>query len=98
MSRDSHPVERLILALGSTSDEVAHSLQEAGVRGKQCSSVACPLAVYLRQHGHEVEVAPFQLQLNREGRWNLPWHIVDFVDAFDHGLYPALLEQTGGAA
>ena len=90
-------VERMA-ALGDTAEDVADSLDAAGVKGPTGDGGACPLAVWAqRQHGDVTGpcvVAPHKLILwpddPSSSEAALPPALRDFVRLFDAGEFPDL--------
>ena len=94
-------LEAALIALGSTPDAVAKTLEERGYRGVRGLCSICPVAEYLRDvTGREVEVKDGSSALNtgRASSGDLRWIEVDnpaavaeFVRAFDYGAYEGLV-------
>ena len=90
-------VTKAIRSLGSTRQEVYRTLRKAKIRGIQCSPGCCPIANYVRK---EAKVA-FGTNLRVATTWvdygnnhlPLPNAVADFVNKFDDGGYPSLLEK-----
>lgn len=82
----------LLTALGATGDEVAATLTTLGVKGQPCSGDRCPVARYLYAEGVvHIGVDRWTLTLPA-GPVNVPAAIAEFVDAFDRGAHPDLIE------
>lgn len=95
--------KELVEELGGTPDEVSKSLSSYGVRGRPRDSARCAVARYLctvinaEPTVTEVLVTERELRLVRSGaraavRVRLPKATVDFIRAFDAGVYPQLME------
>lgn len=88
-------VRELLTALGSTSREVADTLQAKGVKGVPLMGTHCPIANYLKGAGIFVKsVTPYCVWAGdtvvdilgfRRGQV-----ISDFICDFDNGDYPEL--------
>lgn len=83
--------------LGRTADRVARELARRKVRGKRDSLSDGPLSRYLAGlfPGRRFECCPVteRIQIDREGRAILPRACRDFLDDFDSGLYPGMVED-----
>lgn len=89
----SHSIEWLMTGLGSTPEAIAAALESHGVRGLRESACECPLAVYLRACGYSVAVGDVDLtELPTSVPWTLSAPMVQFLDRFDRGEWPALVE------
>ena len=77
--------------LGKTSQEIAESLRQLKITGRQMDSAKCPLAVYLRTEfpDESVEVNDAGIEVN--GAFVVRKGAGDFVDDFDGGRYPDLV-------
>ncbi len=100
----------LLSDLGHSPDEVAASLQAAGVEGVRKDNRSCAVALYLSaQMGSEAEVrsvtvghCSMQITLvaprdsRPAGRLHiqLPKPVRRFVAAFDAGQYPTIVRET----
>jgi hypothetical protein len=100
-------VGALLEGLGRSPDEVASSLEAAGVHGDTRSNSSCAVALYTAAvvqadpRIRSVAVGPCTLILTlvhpEDGRAGgrlvvqLPKSVRGFVDGFDAGLYPAVL-------
>jgi hypothetical protein len=88
------PLE-LLRRLGDTAGEVAGRLHDLGIRGKPYEIAACPLAAYLHDHGYRWFVSGHYATGVTSGTIQpvrLPLACVDFVERFDFGAYPDLVE------
>jgi hypothetical protein len=86
--------------LGGTSDSIAATLKEKGIKGKRGSSCNCPIANYLRKQGFVgVSVSRWEIDA-AVGEWGVdaltvtthtsnPIHF--FINRFDDGNYPELV-------
>jgi hypothetical protein len=96
-------------SLGSTKDDVARTLETAGVRGRPGNASDCALAVYLSAvvaadpRVRAVYVAPMRVLLTVDGRWwwprlgvALPKVLRSFVADFDYLRYPELVRTAPG--
>jgi hypothetical protein len=105
MQKSKEEVLALLVALGTTSQEVANKLQYLGIRGKRKQCLTCPIAQYLVSNefgfGVEVGLAGEVVSVAGIGRvalghWYsiLKYHqlqgIRDFILDFDRGKYPQL--------
>jgi hypothetical protein len=96
----------LLTGLGSTADEVARSLAQAGIHGVPRSNRSCAIALYLtaimggEPSVRSVAVGPCSLVINLvdlddarpAGRLfvQLPKSVRQFVAAFDGGRFPVV--------
>jgi hypothetical protein len=81
-----------------TADEVAELLMLAGKKGHQSLALSCPMANYLSDVlGSECSVGPWRahnMLVDGDDRWaDLPDGVSYFVDRFDRGHYPDLIEE-----
>jgi hypothetical protein len=104
----------LLAGLGTSADQVARSLGEAGIEGVPRSNRSCAIALYLTAvMGGEpavrsVTVGPCSLAINLvapdhsrpAGRLlvQLPKPVRQFVAAFDGGQFPVVERQQSAAA
>lgn len=92
------PAEALekLRALGSTAEQVAQSLFIGGICGKPRSRSCCPIACFLGE-GALVErrVAWVHSVSTSDSAWmvSLPHAVRDFIDEFDDGGFPMLVEE-----
>lgn len=102
---------QLLTKLGDTSDAIADRLRALGIRGVQCLSNICPLAVYLESQGITAYVSREEITVPVEGgadvRRPVPAAIGVFVGRVDGGVYldlidaeatNAVLAELGGVA
>lgn len=82
--------------MGATVGEVYKTLRRRAVQGRQHSCKYCPVAQYLRRRGWlnaEVSGAFAQAAING---WtyavDLPLPVQEFVQDFDSGWYPELVQ------
>lgn len=83
--------------LGSTSEEIADSLAERGIRGRRMEERACPLANYLRNEltvAVQIEAGSVQID-GVDGFMSTAVcdGVEDFIEDFDDEGYPFLIEQ-----
>ncbi len=88
-------LERLLLDLGSTADEVAETLRIAGIRGQRSRHYNCPVAKYLRVQTGTLYAVSSEAVLQLEYQKNaevpmLPPAVRDFVCQFDAGAFDDL--------
>lgn len=95
-------VQTLLFELGDSPEEVAGSLQHAGVHGVRRDVWACPVASYLHavvsgeQHVRAVSVDTDFAVVSRDGWWRrsrkvaLPLAVRAFVLGFDAGQFETL--------
>jgi hypothetical protein len=104
----------LLAGLGTSADEVARSLGQAGIEGVPRSNRSCAVALYLTAvMGGEpavrsVAVGPCSLVINLVARDDarpagrllvqLPKPVRQFVAAFDAGGFPAIQRERPAAA
>jgi hypothetical protein len=90
---------QLLVAIGSSPDEVAATLRCAGIHGmRDRTSFLNPIVRYLNQHldiGGRLEVSATgtALHLLRGGKLQqteLPIAVQNFLDSFHQGVYPDL--------
>lgn len=90
-------VKSALAELGSTPDEVANALRNAGIRGSRAECGTCPVALWLILRVPELCSTPgvCDWDVHRRGvladddYWlPLPEAVADFITAFDHdGAY-----------
>jgi hypothetical protein len=100
-------VVQLLQSLGETEEEVARSLDWAGVRGVQRDMANCPVACFLRVIGgydrwlESLTVTSTTVKIVTRPWWRqrmlvpLPPAVRAFVTAFDKGLFQNLVLRTG---
>lgn len=80
--------------LGNTTEGVVQTLISKGIKGVKNSGVSCPVARYLQAEGYPAaEVADVSAWGDGTGYVDLPYSVMAFVRAFDHGEYPDLAES-----
>lgn len=86
-----------LTGMGSTREEVAKTLRDAGIKGKRRCAGECPVALYLMQDEELPEAtvasrAPMAMAGPQGGRVviRLPTPVEEFVNAFDSGRYEDL--------
>lgn len=88
-------IQAALSRLGSTSDEIAESLQTKQCTGKRGRAASCPIANYLHLQfpGQWFDVIPRgSITHGVDPTWvehNLP--MADFIRKFDQRLYPELI-------
>ena len=97
-------VSSLFDQLGGSAEEVADSLSQHGVSGRQASDTHCPLARYLNavlgaEHRVKgVDVGSRVVRIRVRWPWSppifvtLPGPVGRFVNDFDRGQFPDLVE------
>jgi len=88
-----------LAALGKTEEQIAASLRARGVTGERRNSRCCPLARYLTAElGRQVVVDGDSICIDGPSSWQESvWPdrcVADFIEGFDHGDYPDLVERT----
>lgn len=80
-------------ALGSYQ-AVAQFLHEEGVRGRQKSATACPVANYVRREtGLAISIHPeWFFSYRDQDRHPVPESVGDFIHCFDLGQFPSLMK------
>jgi hypothetical protein len=95
MSRESLLEE--LAVLGSTRGQIAKFLQAQGVQGKIGISDQCPVANYLKRKHNKASVGSMVLTWEAPSDLDecvsTPASIKDFINAFDAGQYPELIED-----
>lgn len=84
--------------LGSSSVEIAESLEARGIQGRVMKERDCPLANYIRvELGIESQVEFGSIQIDGTGTFMstgvLPG-VEDFIDDFDGKAYPDLIKEA----
>lgn len=89
---DVHPLQ-LLRPLGATPDEIAHSLEQQGVKGRPRCADDCALIVFLEGCGlRSIESDAVYLTWNcGDDSAMLPEEFQEFAHRFDEGKYPALV-------
>ena len=78
--------------LGSTAGEIAENLRKLGIKGTPRAADCCPLANFLKAEGVEdPEVHDYSFSFYC-GDDCLPDACIMFVQGFDFGRYPDLIE------
>ena len=89
------------LANMEDADAIAEFLQSVGVTGAPHVTDACPISNYLTEETgariiveqHRWTVCPTPCAGHPDHEYHtLPAPVIEFVQAFDHGCYPSLLE------
>lgn len=83
--------------LGSSSEEIADSLAERGIRGRRQEERCCPLANYLRNElsvAVQIEVGSVQID-GVDGFMSTAVcdGVDDFIEDFDTEEYPYLIQE-----
>lgn len=88
---DNKPsVDDLLKSLGESSTDVAAKLQAILCYGVRQSAILCPIAQYLRKHGHrEVGVSVTRV-LCGLAEYKVPEGPERFIREFDNGKWPSL--------
>lgn len=96
-------IQEVLHELGSSELEVVESLKLFEIKGKPVWSIGCPIAKYLHLRGYlDVDVSRWNITVY--GGWEgevyranqdveTPKPIHDFIDRFDRGDYPELIEE-----
>lgn len=95
-------LEVKLRALGSTALEMAVSLEALGVKGKRNHPACCPIARFLVEKCGVAEASvgghnDISVWFEKDGpRFDLagPNCVDEFVEDFDQGVYPALLDMS----
>lgn len=103
----------LLNSLGDTPDQVASSLIDGGFRGEPYACDACPVALYLANglaeaglHVHSVQVNAIEACVLHVGTddddehiyVDVPQPVAWFIEQFDEGQHPNLIQQAVGAS
>lgn len=98
-------VTAALKSLGETSEQVALSLIQQGIKGRPGECATCPIAVFLERAfpgtwflvGREFTTWTKE-DSERAGQGHLPWPVANFIRRFDDGnLEPEQLEQLTAA-
>jgi hypothetical protein len=89
---DCMTVEEALAALGKTEAEIAESLVAGSWRGKPLDGCKCPIANYLKAMGFDVAVDQERLTTDEGEEIETPDAVSEFIEAFDGGTYPNLIE------
>ena len=84
--------------LGPTHNDIAQALTDRRITGVRNSGRCCPLANYLRAEGiRDIRVYPACVtnRLAYQALVNLTVEQMTFVDHFDAGHYPQLVDERG---
>lgn len=89
-------IREKVAELGDTAAEIAASLQRLGIKGRCGGMRSCPLYNYLRSlFGDLIAFVDTGGVGIAGGGWvDLPDVIGEFVNAFDRGHFPALIEAV----
>jgi hypothetical protein len=87
-----------VAALGATADEVADTLQRAGIAGVPLDPTRCPIARYV---DHRFPGLVKRLVVSTSSKslsvslvsGPIPGPVGEFIDRFDHEEYPDLIEK-----
>jgi hypothetical protein len=92
-----------LVALGDNAQAVADTLEAEGIKGASMLAQACPIANYLRHIYPEATtclVSPLRATVSVSNSRKetgdsvrLPQAITDFINRFDMGKYPNLIEE-----
>jgi len=91
-------IEVLLDKLGAmTSDDIAAYFQEEGLKARS-GNFSCAVAVFMRGHGHDVNVGRTSMRVRTEENpfltFTLPESVQQFIYSYDLHKYP-FLEETG---
>jgi hypothetical protein len=95
------PLPTLLSELGSTADEIAAKLAEAGIEGDINEPCSCAIAAFIKANGYpDVAVGTnndggFYVETDDHSEFTIgqAGPIPDFIRAFDAGAYPHLVRQ-----
>jgi hypothetical protein len=107
-------VRAALRTLDFESEEIAEKLKAAGIKGTPMDECSCALAAYVRLAVPDADWVQVEAEYVRvEGRtvgvygldgepfresFRLPDGAQDFIEAFDRGEYPDLIEETPDGA
>lgn len=88
-----------LVHLGDTEDEIAAALRARGIKGRRKEACTCPIANFLvavfgEECHPEVDDDITFLGWNPKERLAVPAAVLDFIEAFDLGSYPQLIEEA----
>lgn len=88
-----------LAALGDTPGEVAATLRQLGITGRQFAVSHCPVANYLREHAGMAHpnVSPRTVTTRAGYVIQTPAPVAAFVRQFDLGYFPDLITPAGDA-
>ena len=87
---DREKLKEALARLGGSPATVEAKLKEMGCQGTRLVGENCPIAVYLRMNGLPSVVVTSMYVRDGKELVTLPWHVGDFISAFDKGMYPDL--------
>lgn len=102
-------VEMAIADLPGASEDIAECLEGLGIRGVLDNACGCPLAVYFQRvlsgasyiqvDGTDMfirgtDIDELGIAWPYEGHPDLPSGMTAFVEDFDQGIYPELIEEV----
>lgn len=98
-TQDLDGVWEALTALGDEDQKIAAVLAAKGIKGKQREACACPIANYLAgifgdKSTPEVEENTVKLLGWGTDHMQLPDAVQDFVESFDLGWFPELIEEA----
>lgn len=86
-------LEDAIKNLGFNSIQIRATIYNAGVKGRQQSVCNCPVANYLKSQGYRDVVAGTDWCAVKDQEPVItPNSVKDFMEKFDAGLYPELIQ------
>jgi hypothetical protein len=89
-------VNNILAGLGDSSEQVAASLREKGIKGEPACAEQCPIARLLKSEIEDAEWASVSACGLHVGAGDFtagmatPDHVADFVSDFDLGQFPDL--------
>jgi hypothetical protein len=85
-------IARFLDEAGHSSDDIAATLANLGIRGKRGDQCACPIVAYLKSRGirGDINVGPLWVILNDDICIDTPQAVRQFIESFDNRAYPDL--------
>ena len=101
-TQDLDGVWEALIALGDEDQKVAAVLRSKGIKGRKNEACACPIANYLAEifgemSTPEVEESTVKFLGWGDDHMQLPDAVQDFVESFDLGWFPELIEEASNA-
>ena len=102
-TQDLDGVWEALIALGDEDQKIAAVLRAKGIKGRKNEACACPIANYLAGIFGEMSTPAVEETTVKLLGWDdrmhmqLPDAVQDFVESFDLGWFPELIEEASNA-
>ena len=94
--QDLRRAHQLLAELGDSADAIADRLRALGIKGAQCYSGYCPLAIYLENNGITAYISREEISVAVTAdvlvRMDVPPPVATFIKHFDNGIHLDLID------